>query len=1382
MFNEAVSGFATGDVTIGGTSGGTKTGTVSGGPTTYSVSVTGMTTSGTVVATIAAGVAIDTAGNANAASTSTDNSVTWDSVAPTVTIDLNAASDSGVSNADNITNAANLVYTLTFSESVTGVTAADLTTTGSTATGCVIGNPTGSGATRSVTLTGCSNGSVVLNFLANGASDLAGNAGPASDVSLTVTVDRIAPTVTVNQAVGQVDPTNVSPIAFTVVFSETVAGFVTGDVTVGGTSGGTKTGTVSGGPITFNVAVTGMTTSGTVVATIAASRATDIAGNNNTASTSTDNTVTWDVTAPTVTINQAVGQVDPTGTSPITFTVVFNEAVSGFATGDVTIGGTSGGTKTGTVSGGPTTYSVSVTGMTTSGTVVATIAAGVATDTAGNANAASTSTDNSVTWDSVAPTVTIDLNAASDSGVSNADNITNAANLVYTLTFSESVTGVTAADLTTTGSTATGCVIGNPTGSGATRSVTLTGCSNGSVVLNFLANGASDLAGNAGPASDVSLTVTVDRIAPTVTVNQAVGQVDPTNVSPIAFTVVFSETVAGFITGDVTVGGTSGGTKTGTVSGGPITFNVAVTGMTTSGTVVATIAASRATDIAGNNNTASTSTDNTVTWDRATHVAFVQQPTDTVYGSTITPAVTVAILDASDQVVTESGASVTLTLAPSGPTLGGTVTVAAVNGVATFNDLTVDAVGTYTLGATSAGLTGATSAAFDITPAPLTITADDRTKTYGQTVVFAGTEFSVDRAAQCRHRRLGHAGQPGRGRDRHGGRQPVPDHALGGGRQRPRQLHHQLRPGEPHGHPGAADHHRRRPDQDVRPDGRLRGHRVLGRRAAQCRHRRLGHAGQPGRGRDRHGGRQPVPDHGLGGGRQRPRQLHHQLRPGEPHGHPGTADHHRRRPDQDVRPDGRLRGHRVLGRRAAQCRHRRLGHAGQPGRGRDRHGGRQPVPDHGLGGGRQRPRQLHHQLRPGEPHGRARRPDDRGDRLLGRLRRAPAHGHRHGDGRVRRGPVGRPRPVGDDPHAGRLLRRRVDLHGLDRQLPRRGRHRRQRDHARAADHHRRRPDQDLRPDRDVRRHRVRVAGLLGTDNVDSVTLASPGAPATATVAGSPYAIVASNAVGSGLANYSITYVDGSLTVDPAALTITADDQAKPFGVDFVFAGTEFSVTGLVNADTVDSATLSSPGAPAAAAPGTYPIDISVAVGSGLANYTIAYVDGALTVGNTAPSVGDADVTTDATVPVSGAVTVVDPDTGQTVTLSISSPPSHGTATVAADGTFSYTPAGTYTGHDAFTIEGCDDHAPSACDTGTVTVAVYPVAVDDDARIATDGGTVEVDVQANDIGDAGDVTIVAGPAHGSARVGSIIYTPDAGYDGTDQVVYRICSPNDPRTVR
>ena len=80
-----------------------------------------------------------------------------------------------------------------------------------------------------------------------------------------------------------------------------------------------------------------MTGSGTVIASIAAGGPSTRAGNTNTASTSTDNTVTYDTTPPTVTINQAAGQADPTitrrrSTSPS----VFSEAVSGFTAADVT--------------------------------------------------------------------------------------------------------------------------------------------------------------------------------------------------------------------------------------------------------------------------------------------------------------------------------------------------------------------------------------------------------------------------------------------------------------------------------------------------------------------------------------------------------------------------------------------------------------------------------------------------------------------------------------------------------------------------------------------------------------------------------------------------------------------------------------------------------------------------------------------------------------------------------------------------------------------------------------------------------------------------------------------------------------------------------------
>ena len=122
------------------------------------------------------------------------------------------------------------------------------------------------------------------------------------------------------------------------VFSEPVTGFAGADVTFARHAPAPTTATVTGSGTTYNVAVSGMTGDGTVDRH--ASRPAwphDAAGNANTASTSTDNTVTYDTTAPTVTINQAAGQADPTNASPINFTVVFSEPVTGFATGDVTL-------------------------------------------------------------------------------------------------------------------------------------------------------------------------------------------------------------------------------------------------------------------------------------------------------------------------------------------------------------------------------------------------------------------------------------------------------------------------------------------------------------------------------------------------------------------------------------------------------------------------------------------------------------------------------------------------------------------------------------------------------------------------------------------------------------------------------------------------------------------------------------------------------------------------------------------------------------------------------------------------------------------------------------------------------------------------------------
>ncbi len=107
----------------------------------------------------------------------------------------------------------------------------------------------------------------------------------------------------------------------------------------------------------------------------------------------------------------------------------------------------------------------------------------------------------------------------------------------------------------------------------------------------------------------------------------------------------------------------------------------------------------------------------------ATKLAFIGQPTNATAGVAITPAVQVAIQDASGNMVTSATGAVTVALSanPGGATLSGTKIANAINGVASFPDLSIDRVGDgYTLGASSGTLTSATSAAFTVTPAAAT--------------------------------------------------------------------------------------------------------------------------------------------------------------------------------------------------------------------------------------------------------------------------------------------------------------------------------------------------------------------------------------------------------------------------------------------------------------------------------------------------------------------------------------------------------------------------------------------------------------------------------------------------------------------------------------
>jgi hypothetical protein len=98
---------------------------------------------------------------------------------------------------------------------------------------------------------------------------------------------------------------------------------------------------------------------------------------------------------------------------------------------------------------------------------------------------------------------------------------------------------------------------------------------------------------------------------------------------------------------------------------------------------------------------------------------FSVQPSDARAGEPIEPAVTVRVLDANNTPVSGFTGQITVAIQnnPSDGTLSGTTSVRAVNGIATFPNLSIDIAGEgYTLRATSSGLTSATSSDFTIIP------------------------------------------------------------------------------------------------------------------------------------------------------------------------------------------------------------------------------------------------------------------------------------------------------------------------------------------------------------------------------------------------------------------------------------------------------------------------------------------------------------------------------------------------------------------------------------------------------------------------------------------------------------------------------------------
>jgi chromate transport protein ChrA len=132
-------------------------------------------------------------------------------------------------------------------------------------------------------------------------------------------------------------------------------------------------------------------------------------------------------------------------------------------------------------------------------------------------------------------------------------------------------------------------------------------------------------------------------------------------------------------------------------------------------------------------------------------------------------------------------------------------------------------------------------------------------------------------------------------------------------------------------------------------------------------------------------------------------------------------------------------------------------------------------------------------------------------------------------------------------------------------------------------------------------------GLLGSDTVTGMS----GLATRTTVGSSTDSLSA--AIGTGLANYTISYNNGSLQVTPAALAITGATTLNSVYTGYAQTNTWLTPVGLLGSDTVTGMS----GLASRSNVGTSTDNLSAATGTGLANYSISYNNGSLQVTPTA---------------------------------------------------------------------------------------------------------------------------------------------------------------------
>ncbi|MFC1759273.1 Ig-like domain-containing protein, partial [Planctomycetota bacterium] len=176
--------------------------------------------------------------------------------------------------------------------------------------------------------------------------------------------------------------------------------------------------------------------------------------------------------------------------------------------------------------------------------------------------------------------------------------------------------------------------------------------------------------------------------------------------------------------------------------------------------------------------------------------------------------------------------------------------------------------------------------------------------------------------------------------------------------------------------------------------------------------------------------------------------------------------------------------------------------------------------------------------------------------------------------------------------------------------------------------------------------------------------------------------------------------------------------------------------------------------------------------------------------NTAPIATNDSATTDEDNAITVNVLANDSDAdGDVISVLSATAGANGTTAVNADGTITYTPNADFHGTDSFDYTIDDGNGGQATGSVNVTIASVndaPVATGDTAATDEDNAVI-INVLGNDSDADGDVISVLSAtagANGTATVnadGTITYTPNADFHGTDSFAYTISDGNGGRAT-